>query len=117
MLSVAGTYDLELRNYDIASAFLRSKLQENIWMTLPAGVRGFQKGRVVKLLASVYGLKHAARCWWKTLNEHLRGIGFRATIVDPCLYYRWIKEKYWVMALVVDDMILATNDTSGLFGK
>ena len=114
LLSVAGTYDLELRNYDIVSAFLGSKLKEDIWVTLPAGVRGFQKGQVVKLLASVYGLKQAARCWWKTLDEHLRGIGFRATVVDPCLYYRWIEDKYWLMALVVDDMILATNDTSGL---
>ena len=39
VLSVAETYDLELRNYDIVSAFLGSKLQENIWVTLPAGVR------------------------------------------------------------------------------
>jgi hypothetical protein len=117
LLSIAGTYDLEFRNYDIVSAFLGSKLKEDIWVMLPAGVRGFQKGQVVKLLASVYGLKQAARCWWKTLDEHLRGIGFRATVVDPCLYYRWIEDRYWLMALVVDDMILATNDTSGLFGK
>ena len=53
LLSVAGTYDLELRNYDIVSALLGSKLQEDFWVTLPAGVRGFQKGQVVKLLASV----------------------------------------------------------------
>jgi hypothetical protein len=117
LLSVAGTYDLELRNYDIVSAFLGSKLKEDIWVMLLAWVRGFQKGQVVKLLASVYGLKQAARCWWKTLDEHLRGIGFRATVVDPCLYYRWIGDKYWLMALVVDNMILATNDTSGLLGK
>jgi hypothetical protein len=58
--SVAGTYDLELNNYDIVSAFLGSKLKEDIWVTLPAGVRGFQKGQVVKLLASVYRLKQAA---------------------------------------------------------
>ena len=37
------------------------------------------------------------------------------TIVDPCLYYRWIEDKYWLMALVVDDMILAKNNTIWLF--
>lgn len=117
LLSVAGTHDLELRNYDIVSAVLGSKLQGDIWVTLPAGVRGFQKGQVVKLLARVYGLKQAGRCWWKTLDEHLRRIGFQPTVVGPCLYYRWVEEKYWLMALVADDMISATNDTLGLFGK
>ena len=58
----------------------------------------------------------AARYWWKTPDEYLRKIGFKATVVDPCLYYRWIEDKYWLTALVVDDMILATNDTTGRFG-
>lgn len=44
-------------------------------------------------------------------------MGFQLTFVDPCLYYRWIDEKYWLMTLVVDDMILATNDTTGRFGR
>jgi hypothetical protein len=60
--NLAGTYDLELRNYDIVSAFIGSKLKEDIWVMLSAGVRGFQMGQAVKLLASVYGLKQATRC-------------------------------------------------------
>ena len=39
----------------------------------------------------------------------------KATVVDPCLYYRWNGDMYWLMALVMDDMILATNDTTGKF--
>ena len=41
----------------------------------------------------------------------------QATIVDPYLYYMWVGEKYWLMALVVNGMILAMNNTSGIFGK
>ena len=53
LLSFASIYNLELRNYDIVSAFLGSKLKDDIWVRLPVGVTGYDKGQVVKLLASV----------------------------------------------------------------
>ena len=47
------------------------------------------------------------------MDTHLKTSGFSASAIDPCLYYRIRKEDYTIIALIVDDMIVATNTKVG----
>ena len=76
-------------------AFVRSKLDEEVWFRLPDGC-GDLTGRVMCLNVSLYGLKQASRQWNKTLTAQLREMKFEQCPVDPCL-----------MRLIIDDEIVA----------
>ena len=66
---------------DVKTAFLYGKLDEEIYMEQP---EGFRKGaKVYRLKRAIYGLKQAAREWWKVLAASLKELGFTPTIKDP----------------------------------
>lgn len=58
LLSLAGTNNYSVRNYDVESAFLNGDLKEEIYLKQPPGLE--KDGRVYKLRKGLYGLKQAA---------------------------------------------------------
>ena len=90
------------RQMDVDTAFLNSKLHEEIYMAQPVG---FEDGsaRVCRLLKSVYGLKQASREWYNTLSEFLLSLGFQRSRIDPCLYM----QSGIIIFTYVDDIIIA----------
>ena len=77
--------------------------------------------RVVRLKRSLYGLPQSPRCFWKKIDAHLKRLGFTRSVIDPCIMYRigihpeTKKHEFSVLALVVDDIVLATNLPRGIF--
>jgi len=63
LLAIATLKNLELRQFDIKTAFLYEEFDEEIFMQLPEGV--MEKVTVVKLKKSLYGLKQLPRQWNK----------------------------------------------------
>ena len=68
------------------TAFLNGELDETIYMRLPRGMTAKQPGEVLLLLRSIYGLKQAARIWYKLLSAAFAEIGVTPTKADPCLF-------------------------------
>ena len=71
---------------------------------------------LVELLVAVYGLEDAPVCWAETVQEYLCGkLGFRKSLLDPCLYVRQnmeqpIEKRLEAMILVeVDDFNVAAQ--------
>ena len=62
---------------------------------------------VCKLNKSLYGLKQSSRCWNSVLDEHLKSIGFTQTESDPCIYVKEEDGDTLIVAIHVDDIILA----------
>jgi len=56
----------------------------------------------IKLEKSLYGIKQAARAWFHFLEPGLLKLGFKASEVDPCLFYR----DDCIVALYVDDYLV-----------
>jgi hypothetical protein len=64
---------LEARQFDIETAFLYGKLEEDLWMIIPEGYERYVKEKhkkdinatthCLKLTKAIYGLVHAARQW------------------------------------------------------
>ena len=78
-------------------------------MRLPDGLAG-DTGKVVRLRKGLYGLKQASRQWYKALDKVLIGIGFVQSRADPCIYVYERDGKRVMMAVYVDDFVIADND-------
>lgn len=87
ILSVAASEDLKLQQFDVKTAFLYGKVEEEIIMKQPEGFNG-GSGRVCRLKCSLYGLKQAPRCWNARFVNFLNKFGLQASTADPCLFIR-----------------------------
>ncbi|KAI0991021.1 hypothetical protein K3495_g17166, partial [Podosphaera aphanis] len=105
-LAMVARYDLECHHYDIKNAFTESALREEIYLEPPDGVE-VPKGKVLKALRSLYGLKQAGRDWNLLLKNFLVSIGFEQSLADPCLYIH--SEKNIWMLVYVDDIAAAAS--------
>ena len=61
---------------DVNNAFTELVLKEKIFIAAPKGVN-CPRGKVLRVLRSLYGLKQAARDWYEKLIKALLGMGFR----------------------------------------
>jgi len=69
--------------------------------------------RVCKLKRSLYGLKQAPRCWNRRFAMFLQKLGFRQSDADPCLFIMKTDSVKLILALYVDDgLVAATDDTA-----
>jgi hypothetical protein len=108
LLSVAGKRNYVVRHYDIKTAFLNGKLEEEVYLKQPLG---FQKGnKVYRLKKSLYGLKQAARVWNQTLHEALVTNGCIQNQTDRCLYIWKNNDKVCYILVHVDDLLAAGSD-------
>ena len=121
--------DLELEQMDVVTAFLDGDIDEDIYIEIPEGFEITKEDvahlnlpddvdiksldLVCKLDKSMYGTKQAPRCWNKKINSVLAGeLGFTRSEGDPCLYVRNTDEGVIMIALYVDDLLIAAKSKS-----
>ena len=111
ILAIANQLNLEVHQMDVSTAFLNGELQEEIYMTQPEGYIVKRKEHLVcKLNKSMYGLKQASRYWFNTIDEFLKNSGNVQYNSDPCLYIKREGDNLMLIALYVDDLLLASNN-------
>lgn len=106
VLSVAANEGLVMLQFDVSTAFLYGSLNEEIFMKQPEGYND-GSGRVCLLRKSLYGLKQAPRCWNRCILDFFKEIGFKASEADPCLLIREKGCGKVIVALYVDDGLVA----------
>ncbi|KAE8973638.1 hypothetical protein PF011_g25171 [Phytophthora fragariae] len=117
MLAKCGAGGMEFEQCDVDTAFLYGKLEEEIYIELPEGLRELlelaeaegEDDIVCMLLRSLYGLKQASRVWNKTIDKHLKSMGFEPADADPCVYTRGEGDDECIVCLYVDDMLIASR--------
>ena len=79
---------------DVKGAFLHGEFENNeqIYTEVP---QGFEKWfdpieYLLLMMKTGYGLKQAARMFWKELLKAMNSMSFRKSQMDPCLYFKWI---------------------------
>ena len=95
---------------DVETAFLNAELQEEIYCTMPPGYGVV--GKVWRLVKSLYGLKQSPREWNENINAHLLENGYKRMIADRCIYIKRSKRGITIIALYVDDLIIASSNAS-----
>ena len=72
-----------------------------------------QKGKehlVCKPNKSIYGLKQSSRCLYLTMDNFLKASGYEQCNDDPCLYVKEVGDGLLMIALYMDDMLIASNN-------
>lgn len=110
LFAIAAAEGLATQQLDIVTAFLYGELDEEIYMRQPEGfeVRG-KEHYVCRLVKSIYGLKQSARVWNIKLNEVMTSYGFERGRADLCVYVRRDSGGLTVVAVHVDDMLVAAS--------
>ncbi|KAI1002358.1 hypothetical protein K3495_g5847 [Podosphaera aphanis] len=110
VLAIAAYHGLEIGQVDIKGAYLNGNLSENIYMKQP---KGFEDGteRVCRLIHTLYGLKQSGREWNKTLKNFLvEKVGYIQLIKEHGLFIRSNANGYDIIAVWVDDFLIASTD-------
>lgn len=109
LLSIAIQQNLHIVQFDVKTAFLYGVLQENIFMSVPEGLKA-GPNMVCKLNKSLYGLKQAPRCWNEKFDSVLKKFGFIKSQVDQCVYIGLYKEVKCYLLIYVDDGLLFSQE-------
>jgi len=105
-------HQLHCDQMDVKTAFLYGELEQDIYMEQPEGfVDPKRPGHVCKLQKALYGLKQAPRQWHAKIDAFLIDeLHFQSSPYDPCLYVQYQKGSMVIIALYVDDLVLACSD-------
>ncbi|GJR82839.1 retrovirus-related pol polyprotein from transposon TNT 1-94 [Tanacetum coccineum] len=83
----AASKNMTVYQMDVKTAFLNSKLKEEVYFNQPEGfVDPDRPNHVYHLKKALYGLKQAPRAWYDTLSKFLLAQGFSKGVVDPYIF-------------------------------
>ena len=110
ILSQSVTLGLSLVHMDVVTAFLNGFLNEEIYLRIPKNMQNdSNRNSVFKLNKALYGLKQASRQWFLRFHSFILTLGFKQSQVDPCLYKRVTASGTTLLAIYVDDLLIASN--------
>lgn len=107
-LSLASEFGWQVRHVDIKGAFLYSKLNVEIYVTLPEGVKydaGEFNDAVWLLLKALYGLKRAPRIWHEELSRILVKIGLVISKFDYTIFVCASDPLRCMLTVYVNDLL------------
>ena len=101
---------------DFITAFLNGDLNEEIYMEIPQGLTSSKtEAMVYKLLKSLYGLKQSPRQWYAKIHDYFgKGLEFKTSPNDPCLYTNHTSCTMILIALYVDNLLIVGNSKQGI---
>jgi hypothetical protein len=113
---IAALNELEVFACDIGNAYLNAPCQEKIWFK--AGIECGQsaRGKVMKCVRALYGLKSSGASWRKMFKDFIESsLGFKSSRVDPDMYYRRNartdgSEYYELLLVYVDDVLAISHN-------
>lgn len=69
LIAIANYFDLELKQYDVPTAFLNAKLNRKLFVETPDGLRN-SEGEILEVLLALYGLKESPLLWYEELKKN-----------------------------------------------
>eukprot|EP00253_Pinus_taeda_P027486 PITA_27486 len=110
MLALIALLNLELEQLDVKIAFLHGDLNEEIYMEQQESfARGCIRRLVCKLRKSLYCLRQSPRQWYKKFDSFMVSQNFIISEYDHCVYFKSFNGIFIILALYVDDMLIASE--------
>ena len=115
ILIMASKLNLKLNTLDVKNAFITAKLDDKIWIKLPAYCKVMDGDikldtNVLLLKSALYGLKNSSKCFFNSLKKFLTKIGFIQSDQDPCVFTYMGEHGYCILGCHVDDILSASSD-------
>ena len=110
MMSLAAKLGHDLHQMDVPAAYVKSPLENTVYMEMPEGYREGREGEVLLLKKGLYGLHQAGRNWWLMVIKFLtKVLGFNQSVSDPSFFYKRTRSgNLMTMFLFVDDFQAST---------
>jgi len=106
LLALATIYDLDIKQFDVKTAFLYGELLEEVFMKQPEGFISDDPSLVCKLIKSLYGLKQSSCCWNEKFIKFLEEFNFEQLEADKCVFRAEYEGVVIFLALYVDDGLI-----------
>jgi hypothetical protein len=117
IFAIAAMKGLEIHQMDVKAAYLNGEIDKELFLEQPEGYETPECPRnkyVCKLNKALYGLKQAGRLWNITLHRYLISQSYHQISSEPCVYVQQVKGNFTIIAVYVDDLAIASNDTKAL---
>jgi len=127
---------MTVHHFDVTTTFLNERLKEEIFMEIPQytvetlqeivrrspaedviGSKAAvmlnelnQGDKVCLLKRALYGLRQAGRCWYTRIDDEFLKFGARRSTADTCVYIKGDKEDLLIIAVYVDDILVASRN-------
>ena len=98
---------------DVKNAFLNRDLSEEVYMQPLPGL-SVESNKVCHIRRALYSLKQVSRAWFVKFNSTISHLGYMASHYDSALFVRSTDKGTILLLLYVDDMILTSDDLSGI---
>ncbi|KAL0435109.1 UNVERIFIED_CONTAM: Retrovirus-related Pol polyprotein from transposon RE1 [Sesamum radiatum] len=115
LLTIAIIKSWSFFQVDVNNTFLHGHLDEDVYMTPPAGYTKARSGQVCKLKRSLYGLKQTSRQWNLELTTKLLEFGFQQSPHGHCLFFKRSDSCFIVLLVYVDDILLTSSSTTEIY--
>ena len=94
---------------DFVLAYPQAPVKCKLYMEIPRGftLNGNAKDYALLIKKNLYGQKQAGRVWYKYLATKLIKLGFKQSIVDPCVFYK----NGTILMIYVDNTIVCAKTT------
>ncbi|KAL7527793.1 hypothetical protein ACHAWF_002307 [Thalassiosira exigua] len=116
VLLVAALNDLDIFACAIGNAYLNAPCKERIWFIAGHECGHEMKGRVMKLIGALYGLKSSGASWRKMFKDFIvTYLKLTPSRVDGYMYYRKASKPdgtpyYELLLVYVDDVLAISHD-------
>ena len=109
VLAVADKRGLPLYHFDVAQAYIRASLDEEIHMKHPSGC-GEKSKKTAKLERAIYGLKQGWHKWGHLCADTPIANGFEQCKADPCFFLEIVDEVVVVIiGVYVNDLLVGKS--------
>lgn len=105
ILALAAQRKDHIMTFDVKTAFLYGKLNEDVFMECPQGME--IQGKILKLEKALYGLRQAPHRWNECLTSFLKQIGLNQLKTEQCIFKT---DDNVILGLHVDDGIIIGNN-------
>lgn len=109
LLAASVNEEMYIHQMDVVTAYVQGDLSNEIYMEQPEMFIKYEESKVCKLQKLLYGLKQSGRKWYKKIDGYITSIGGKRTMADPCIYVFYNNDDRVIMAIYVDDIILASK--------
>ena len=117
VISIINKYNLDTCQLDVKTAFLNGVIDEEIYMELPEGLsynENCKKEKVCKIERALYGLKISPKRWNDRFTQVALKMNLKNSDLEPCLFTWREDNKFLILLLYVDDILMASNDSNKL---
>ena len=100
-----------IRTFDVKGAYLKSEIDQELYMLLPKK-KATDANQWVRLLKSIYGLKQAGKLWFENIKSVLMAAGCKQSDQDECVFTMY-DEHLGIdidIVLYVDDILTSAVD-------